>query len=193
MTDLERRLRGRTLPPSPPVDLGGEADVVYADVDSPVGPLRVAATRRGLLRVAYAENDPDAVLDRIAARVSPRVVEAAGRLDDVRRQLDDYFEGRRRHFDLEVDWSLVRTPFGRQVLEACAAIPFGATDTYRGIAVRIGRPAASRATGNALGANPVPIVVPCHRVLTSGGRIGGYTGGVEKKERLLHLEGLLIC
>jgi len=186
---LETRLRGDDLPPPPAVDLSDEADVYYADVDSPLGRLRLAATGRGLLRVAYPDNDPDAVLDRIAARVSPRVVEAPRRLDLVRRELDEYFEQRRRRFEVPVDWSLVRTDFGRRVLEACAAIPYGATDTYGGISERIGKPGASRATGNALGANPVPIVVPCHRVLAAGGRLGGYTGGTDKKERLLALEG----
>lgn len=193
MTDLDRRLRGDDLPPPPDVDLADEADVLYADVDSPLGRLRVAATRRGLLRVAYPDNEPDAVLDRIATRVSPRVVEAPARLDAVRRQLDEYFEGRRRAFDLDVDWSLVATEFGRAVLEACAGIPYGATDTYGGLSQRIGKPGASRATGNALGSNPVPIVVPCHRVLAAGRKLGGYTGGTDKKEHLLQLEGVIAC
>lgn len=192
MTGIEHRLRHVDVPPPPDLDLADEAEVVYADVDSPLGRLRLAATRRGILRVAYPDNDPDAVLDRIAARVSPRVVEAPARLDEVRRELDEYFAGARRTFDVDVDWALVATDFGRSVLEACAAIPYGSTDTYGGISTRIGRPGASRATGNALGANPVPIVVPCHRVLAAGGRIGGYTGGLEKKEHLLHLEAALL-
>ena len=192
MTDIETRLRDGEVPPPPAVDLSEDADVWYADVDSPLGALRVAASGRGLLRIAYPDNDPDAVLGRIAARISPRIIEAPRRLDAVRRELDEYFAKRRQTFDVPVDWTLVSSEFGRQVLEACAAIPYGSTDTYGGISKRIGRPGASRATGNALGANPVPIVVPCHRVLASGGRIGGYTGGLEKKEHLLHLEGLTV-
>lgn len=190
MNDLERRLSGDDLPPPPPVDLSAEADVAYADVESPLGPLRLVATERGLLRVAYPCNDLDAVLDVVARKVSPRIVEAPQRLDAVRRELDEYFAGERRRFDIAVDWALVRSEFARRVLDACAAIEFGATDTYGGISRRIGSPAASRATGGALGSNPVPIVVPCHRVLAVGQRLGGYTGGLDKKEALLHLEGV---
>jgi methylated-DNA-[protein]-cysteine S-methyltransferase len=190
MTDLDRRLRGDDLPPPPDIDLADDADVLFADVDSPLGRLRLVASHRGLLRVAYPTNDPDGELERIATRVSPRVVEAPARLDAARRELDEYFDGRRTTFDLAVDWSLVATDFGRAVLEACAAIPYGATDTYGGISARIGKPGASRATGNALGSNPVPIVVPCHRVLAAGRKLGGYTGGTDKKEHLLHLEGV---
>jgi methylated-DNA-[protein]-cysteine S-methyltransferase len=166
----------------------GLLDVAYADVDSPVGPLLAAATPEGLVRLAYAENDRDAVLTDLAARVSPRVLEAPARLDPVRRELDEYFAGRRHAFDLPVDLSLVRGPFGRRVLEATAAIPFGSVLTYTEVAGRAGSPRGSRAAGNALGANPVPIVVPCHRIVAAGGALGGYTGGVERKRALLALE-----
>lgn len=170
-----------------------EADVVYAELDSPVGPLVAAATATGLARLAYrdANGGLDAILEHLAARISPRVIEAPGRLDAVRRELEEYFAGERRRFDLPLDLSLL-APFGRQILAACSRIGFGATSSYRDVAVAAGRPGASRAAGNALGANPVAIVVPCHRVLRTGGQIGGYTGGLAIKERLLTLEGVLL-
>jgi methylated-DNA-[protein]-cysteine S-methyltransferase len=169
------------------------ADVTYAVLDSPVGKLVAAATPRGLARLAYADDDggPDEVLDAIAARLSPRVLEAPARLEDVRRQLDEYFTGGRQAFDLPIDWRLAG-PFGRRVLQATAAIPFGATSTYAQVAARAGSPRGSRAAGNALGANPVPIVVPCHRVLRTGGGLGGYTGGLRRKEALLRIEGVVL-
>lgn len=170
-----------------------EADVVYAELDSPVGPLVAAATPHGLVRLAYRDFDGglDAVLEALAARLSPRVVEAPALLDAVRRALDEYFAGRRRSFALPLDLALA-APFGRTVLEACARIPFGATSSYGAVAADAGRPSAARATGNALGANPIPIVVPCHRVLRTGGGIGGYTGGLQIKEHLLRLEGIVL-
>ncbi|MGI8594391.1 MAG: methylated-DNA--[protein]-cysteine S-methyltransferase [Solirubrobacteraceae bacterium] len=167
----------------------GLADVAYATVDSPLGPLLAAATPRGLVRLAYDHNDFDAVLDRLAARTSPRVIEAPGRLDEVRRELEDYFAGDRRHFELAIDWALVG-PFARRVLEATAGIAYGDLSTYKEVAARAGNPRASRATGNALGANPVPIVVPCHRVVRTGGGLGGYTGGLDNKRALLAIEGV---
>ncbi len=167
----------------------GLADVAYATFDSPLGRLLTAATPRGLVRLAYDHNDFDAVLDGLAARVSPRVIEALERLDEVRRALEDYFAGERRHFELAIDWTLVG-PFGRRVLEATAGIAYGDVSTYSEVAARAGNPRASRATGNALGANPVPIVVPCHRVLRTGGGLGGYTGGLDNKRALLAIEGV---
>jgi methylated-DNA-[protein]-cysteine S-methyltransferase len=169
------------------------ADVSYAVVDSPLGRLLTASTPRGLARVSYLDvrGGLGAVLDDLAERVSPRILEAPGRLDDVRRELDEYFAGRRTRFDVPVDWSVV-DGFVRRVLRATAGIPFGEVSTYGAIAARAGSPKASRATGNALGANPMPIVVPCHRVLRAGGVLGGYTGGVEKKETLLRIEGVLL-
>ena len=168
------------------------ADVHYALVDSPVGTLVAAATPRGLATLSYEDHNggTDAVLDWLSAKLSPRMLEAPARLDDVRRELDEYFEGRRRDFDLPIDWTLT-SPFGRRVLKATAAIPFGRVSTYGEMASRAGNPKASRAAGRALGANPIPIVVPCHRVLRTGGALGGYGGGPERKQRLLELEGAL--
>ncbi|HEY2637305.1 MAG TPA: methylated-DNA--[protein]-cysteine S-methyltransferase [Solirubrobacteraceae bacterium] len=163
-------------------------DVAYAGVDSPVGRLLAASTREGLVTLSYPENEPDAVLERLAAQVSPRVLEAPARLDTVRRELDEYFAGRRTAFDLPLDLRLAGDGFGRRVLEQTAAIPFGAVLTYGEVAGRAGSPRAFRAAGNALGANPIPIVVPCHRIVAAGGRLGGYTGGLERKRALLGLE-----
>jgi methylated-DNA-[protein]-cysteine S-methyltransferase len=169
----------------------GLLDVAYARVDSPVGPLIAARTPRGLVRLAYEDfnGGEEAVVGDLAARLSPRVLEAPARLDDIRRELEEYFAGRRDRFDIPVDFGLVRTDFGRRVLQATARIPFGQTSTYAGVAGGAGNPAAVRAAGTALGRNPIPIVVPCHRVLRSGGALGGYTGGVHRKELLLALEG----
>jgi methylated-DNA-[protein]-cysteine S-methyltransferase len=168
------------------------ADVHYALVDSPVGTLVAASTPRGLATLSYADRfgGTDGALDWVAARLSPRMLEAPARLDEVRRELDEYFEGRRRDFDLPIDWALV-SPFGRRVLQATAAIPFGRVKTYGEMATQAGNPKASRAAGRALGANPIPIVVPCHRVLRAGGDVGGYAGGPARKRRLLTLEGSL--
>ncbi|UGS37632.1 methylated-DNA--[protein]-cysteine S-methyltransferase [Capillimicrobium parvum] len=171
----------------------GLLDVAYTTVDSPLGPLVAAATPRGLATLSYSEfrGGIDAVLEDLAQRLSPRILEAPARLDAVRRELDEYFAGRRRSFDIPVDLVLTRG-FGRRILEATAAIPFGETRSYREVAAGAGNVKATRAAGNALGHNPVPIVVPCHRVLRTGGSLGGYTGGLEKKETLLRLEGVLL-
>jgi methylated-DNA-[protein]-cysteine S-methyltransferase len=168
----------------------GLADVAYAAADSPFGPLLVAATPRGLARLAFPEEDPDDVLESLATRLSPRIVRAPARLDAARRELEEYFAGRRRHFDVSVDWTLVG-PFGRRVLRVTAAIPYGSVSTYTEVAASAGSPHGSRAAGNALGANPIPIVVPCHRVLRKGGALGGYGVGIERKRWLLGLEGAL--
>ncbi len=170
----------------------GIAEIAYARVDSPVGQLVVVATRRGLARIAYElENGGlDAILDDVALRLSPAIVEAPARLDPLRRELDEYFDGRRRHFDVQLDWALTRSGFGQRVLQQCAQIPFGATSTYKQMAIAAGSPKAFRAAGGALGSNPLPIVVPCHRVLASSGALGGYTGGLERKRLLLSIEGV---
>ena len=172
------------------VERAGEAgliEVAYATVDSPLGRLVAAATPRGLARLAYDDRGADAVLEELAGRLSPRIVESPARLDGVRRELDQYFDGGRRSFDLAIDWALVRG-FARQVLAETARIPFGRVSTYRDVAAAAGSPRGMRAAGNALGANPIPIVVPCHRVLRTGGALGGYTGGIERKRFLLALE-----
>lgn len=165
-------------------------DVAYASVPSPLGDLLVASTQRGLVRVAYDNEDRDRVLEELAGDVSPRVLEAPELLDEARRELDEYFRGGRRDFDLEVDLSLVRG-FTLKVLEATARIPFGSVSSYRDVAAMAGSPRAARAAGNALHDNPVPIVVPCHRVLHSNGGLGGYGGRLDRKEFLLRLEGAL--
>jgi len=169
----------------------GAADVTYAVEPSPLGELFVATSRRGLLEIGFHTEDVPAYLQRIARRVSPRILEAPGRLDAVRRQLDDYFVGRRDTFELPLDWALARQGFGRRVLDVTARIPYGDALTYRELATRAGNPRAVRAAGSALGANPLPIVVPCHRVLRTGGALGGYGGGVERKRWLLEREGVL--
>jgi methylated-DNA-[protein]-cysteine S-methyltransferase len=166
----------------------GLADIDYALLDSPFGELLLAASEQGLVRLAFPEEDTDSVLERLAARVSPRIVEAPAQLDPIRRELDEYFEGRRREFELALDWTLVG-PFGRRVLAATAQIPYGNVLTYTEVAAEAGSPRGSRAAGNALGANPIPIVVPCHRVLRSSGALGGYAGGLDRKQFLLELEG----
>ena len=195
LDELERRLRSGLPEASEPPDLASAAadsgllDVAYATLDSPVGSLLLAATPRGLVRVAYLDNqDPDAALSDLARRVSPRVLAAPRKLDAPRRALDEYFAGHRDHFELDLDWQLM-TAFGRRVLEATAAIPYGSVSSYGEVAARAGSPRGSRAAGNALGANPLPIVLPCHRVVHAGGGLGGYTGGVARKRTLLEIEG----
>lgn len=168
----------------------GLTDVSYAFEPSPVGDLLVAVTPRGLIRLAYgAHEHADTVLEELARRVSPRVVEAPAALDTVRRELDEYFEGKRHGFDIPIDWRL-HDGFARRVLRATARIPFGKVLTYGEVAAKAGSPRAYRAAGNALGSNRMPIVVPCHRVVASGGKLGGYTGGIERKQYLLGLEGM---
>ena len=168
----------------------GLVDVAYGMVESPLGDLTVAVTPRGLVRIAYPGRGLDVVLGELARVVSPRVLEAPARLDVVRRQLEDYFEGRRRVFELPIDWSLEHG-FTARVLRATARIPAGQVASYREVAAAAGNERAVRAAGNALGSNHIPIVVPCHRVVRTGGALGGYTGGIERKEFLLRLEGWL--
>jgi methylated-DNA-[protein]-cysteine S-methyltransferase len=170
-----------------------EPDVAYALVDSPVGALVAAVTPHGLVRLAYEDfnGGVDVVLESLAAKLSPRILEAPARLDAVRRELEEYFAGRREAFDFPIDWTLY-SDFGRRVLQATAAIPFGHTATYGQVAAQAGNAKASRAAGRALGANPIPIVVPCHRVVGTSGRLTGYTGGMHRKEALLRLEGVAL-
>ncbi len=168
----------------------GLLDVAYASADSPFGPLLLAATPRGLVRVSLPGYDPEEALEELAARVSPRVLEAPERLDEARRELDLYFEGKLTEFDLAVDWRLT-DGFRKRVQQAIASIPYGQTRSYTEMARRAGNERAVRAAGTACGSNPIPIVVPCHRVLRSGGALGGYGGGLPMKEGLLKLEGIL--
>jgi len=166
----------------------GLLDVAYADVDAPFGKLLVASTPAGLVRVAFASEPDQRVLEELAERISPRVLQAPARLDEVRRELDDYFHGRLHQFRLPIDWSL-SAGFLRQARQACYAIPYGQVLTYAQLAARAGSPAAVRAAGNAMARNPIPIVVPCHRVVRTGGGLGGYGGGLDVKRWLLDLEG----
>ena len=199
-TDLKRAVRAATTGDLDLAELGdavsrraadaGLLDLAYAEIDSPLGPLLAVSTPAGLVHLGYPNRPRDAQLELLAERISPRIVEAPGRLDAVRRELDEYFAGRRRDFGLALDWQLT-TGFVRAVLERTAAIPFGETRTYGEVAAAAGSPRAFRAAGRALGANPIPIVVPCHRVLRSGGALGGYGGGLDVKRELLTLEGVL--
>jgi methylated-DNA-[protein]-cysteine S-methyltransferase len=169
----------------------GLLDVGYAMLDSPVGRILVATTRDGLVRVEYADDSIDRVLEELAASISPRVLESAGMTDGIRRELDAYFAGRTRRFRAPIDWTLATPGFFRRVLEATARIPFGSVSTYGTIAKIAGSPRAARAAGNALHDNPVPIVVPCHRVVPSTGGIGRYGGEEWRKAFLLRLEGAI--
>ena len=192
---LEAALRG--APTDPAADLAAAltraeaedlVDVAYTTADSPIGPLLVAATPAGLVRLGFQTEDPDHVLEDLAQRVSPRVLEAPARLDEARRELDEYFEGRRDHFDLPLDWQLSRG-FRKTVLERLhAEVGYGRTVSYLELATMVGNPKASRAVGTAMATNPIPIVVPCHRVLRTGGNLGGYGGGLPVKVKLLELE-----
>ena len=166
----------------------GLVDVAYATLDSPVGKLILATTPVGLARLAYIDGgQEDEILADMAARLSPRMLSAPRRLDQPRRELDEYFAGRRQRFELPLDLRLL-TDFARRILTATAGIPYGSVSTYRDVAVQAGSPRGSRAAGNALGSNPLPIVLPCHRVVHTGGGIGGYTGGLERKRTLLAIE-----
>ena len=179
------RLRARL---SAAADAEGILDVAYRTVDTPVGPLLLAATEQGLVRVAYPNQGHDAVLQALADRVSPRVLHAPARLDPVARQLDDYFAGRRRRFDVPLDWRL-SVGFRSTVLHHLATdVAYGRTASYAALAALAGNPRAVRAVGTACATNPLPVVVPCHRVVRSDGAIGNYAGGVDAKRTLLALE-----
>ena len=165
-------------------------DVAYTTTDSPFGALLLATTPKGLVRVGLPNQDADQLLVDLATRVSPRVLEAPAPLDEARRELDLYFEGRLTEFELPLDWQLSRD-FRRRALRAINRIPYGQTRSYTEIATSAGNGRAVRAAGTACGTNPLPLVVPCHRVLRSGGALGGYGGGLPMKEGLLRLEGVL--
>jgi methylated-DNA-[protein]-cysteine S-methyltransferase len=195
MNDLDPPASPLPELPLPELDLvaaaAGLLDVSYTTVDSPVGKLLVASSERGLVRIAYLDGEDEAaVLQQLAAKLSPRVLRSPRRLEEPRRELEQYFAGARRQFELPLDWRLSHG-FSRRVLGATARIPYGSVSSYKRVAIAAGSPRGHRAAGNALGSNPLPIVVPCHRVLHAGGGLGGYTGGVERKRLLLSIEGTL--
>ena len=165
-------------------------DVGFDVVESPVGPLLVAATDRGLCRISFRP-DPEEQLDRLARAFGPRVLRSAAAVDAARRQLDEYFEGRRRGFELETDLRAT-PPFARRVLDELARVPYGETTTYGALAQRAGAPRAARAVGTVMNRNALPIVLPCHRVVGANGSLRGYGGGLHVKEQLLRLEGVLL-
>jgi methylated-DNA-[protein]-cysteine S-methyltransferase len=168
----------------------GLLDAGYDVVDSPVGPLFVAATPRGVCRISY-DADPERQEESLARAYGLRVLRAPRAVDEVKRELDDYFEGRRTEFELPLDLELV-APFHRQVLAELAQVPYGETTTYGTLAARAGRPAAARAVGTVMNRNPIPIVLPCHRVVGANGKLVGYGGGLHVKEALLRLEGAIL-
>lgn len=165
----------------------GLLDVAYRTVDSPLGSLLLAATPRGLVRVAFENEADDDVLAELASRLSPRVLHAPARLDAAARELDEYFAGRRRSFDLQVDLALA-SGFRREVVQALPRIGYGSTASYREVAEMVGNPGATRAVGTACARNPIPLVLPCHRVVRADGTIGDYRGGHDAKVALLELE-----
>jgi methylated-DNA-[protein]-cysteine S-methyltransferase len=166
----------------------GLLDVAYRTVDSPVGPLLLAATEEGLVRVAFSVEGHDDVLAELAGAVSPRILAAPARLDPVARELDEYFTGQRRAFDVALDFRLSKG-FRRAVLTHLAEIPYGSTESYAQVAAASGSPKAVRAVGTACATNPLPLVVPCHRVVRSNGTSGRYRGGEAAKLTLLTMEG----
>jgi methylated-DNA-[protein]-cysteine S-methyltransferase len=166
----------------------GLVDVAFDVAESPVGDLLVAVTERGLARIAYR---PDEALDELAADFGARVLRIPRRTDTVRRELDEYFAGTRREFDLETDLSPLPV-FQRQVLRELARVPFGEVTTYGALAAKVGKPSAARAIGGAMNRNPIPIVLPCHRVIGSNGTLTGYAGGLDRKVQLLRLEGVTL-
>ena len=175
--DLDRRFRDAAL-------AAGLVDVRYDIVDSPLGELGVAATEQGLCRIAYV---PDLLEDELARTFGARVLRLP--LDEVKRELDEYFAGRRRAFDLPIDLRVA--PFSADVLRELATVPYGRTTTYGALAAQSGHPRAARAVGTTMNRNPIPIVLPCHRVIGANGALVGYAGGLDVKRRLLELEGVL--
>jgi methylated-DNA-[protein]-cysteine S-methyltransferase len=190
--DLDRAVQGLLAR----AERDGLIDVAYAEVDSPFGELLIARTDRGVVRLALPthrgdQRSRDEVLESLAEHVSPRILESPKQLDEERRELDEYFDGKRTHFDVPVDWALTPKGFRNRALHAVARIPYGKTKTYAEIAKSAGNERAFRAAGTACGHNPIPLIVPCHRVVQSGGGIGNYGGGPDMKRSLLDLEGAL--
>jgi methylated-DNA-[protein]-cysteine S-methyltransferase len=182
-TELDRRFRDAAASEN-------LLDVAYDFVDSPVGSLLVAATERGLCRISY-DADPEQELERLARAFGVRVLRSPKPIDAARRELDEYFEGNRRRFDLPLDVALPAA-FNRRVLEELARVPYGEVVTYGELAARAARPRAARAVGTVMNRNPLPIVLPCHRVIGANGKLVGYGGGLERKEQLLRLEGAIL-
>jgi methylated-DNA-[protein]-cysteine S-methyltransferase len=182
--EANRRLHGRLVDAA---DAAGLLDVAYRTIDTPVGALLLAATPKGLVRVAYATQGHDLVLEHLARHVSPRVLRAPARLDGAAREIEEYFAGRRRAFEVELDLQLAHG-FRRMVLSRLPRIGYGTTASYADVAKASGSPRAVRAVGTACATNPLPVVVPCHRVVRSDGSIGQYVGGVDAKQVLLALE-----
>lgn len=181
--DLDERFRAAAA-------AEGLLDVGFDVVDSPIGPLLVAVTDRGLARIFF-DPDPEQHLERLARAFGPRVLRSAATVDTTRRQLDEYFAGSRSSFALDVDLRGA-APFARQVLDELAHVPYGQTTTYGTLAAKVGAPRAARAVGTVMNRNPIPIVLPCHRVVGANGSLTGYGGGLDVKERLLRLEGALL-
>ncbi|MDO4887846.1 MAG: methylated-DNA--[protein]-cysteine S-methyltransferase [Actinomycetaceae bacterium] len=165
----------------------GMLDVGYRTIETPVGELLIASTEKGVVRVAFEAEDFEAVLQSLARRISSRVLEAPGRLDAVARQLDEYFAGRRQTFDVPLDWRL-SSGFRTTVQMYLPSIEYGTTRSYKDVAEAVGNPRAVRAVGTACASNPLPVIIPCHRVVRSDGGLGGYIGGLEAKVSLLDLE-----
>jgi methylated-DNA-[protein]-cysteine S-methyltransferase len=184
-TEAELRRLGERLADSAAAQ--GLLDVAYRALDTPVGTLLLAATETGLIRVAYASEGHDQVLTTLATRISPRILRAPKRLDTAARQLEEYFAGRRRRFDLPLDFRLSRG-FRRLVLDHLSDIAYGHTASYAAVAAAAGNPRAVRAAATACATNPLPVVVPCHRVVRADGSVGGYVGGPAAKQTLLRLE-----
>jgi methylated-DNA-[protein]-cysteine S-methyltransferase len=183
--DLDRRFRDAAVQ-------AGLLDAGYDVLESPVGPLLVASTDRGLLRISYSSRyEPEETLEEIARLVGPRVLRAPRSVDVVHRELDEYFAGRRHVFDLGLDLRGL-PPFSIAVLEELARVPYGHTATYGELAARAGSPKAARAVGMVMNRNPIPIVLPCHRIVGASGSLVGYAGGLERKVALLELEGAIL-
>jgi methylated-DNA-[protein]-cysteine S-methyltransferase len=179
-TQLDDRFRAAAL-------ADGLLDVAYELSDTPLGMLLLAKTERGLCRIEY-DPEPDRGVERLARTFGRRVLRTPGALDDARRQLDEYFDGRRRLFELDLDLGLATTPFSRRVLDELARVPYGEVTTYGTLAAQAGKPHAARAVGTVMNRNPIPIVLPCHRVVGASGSLVGYGGGLERKQTLLQLE-----
>ncbi len=182
-TELDQRFRDAAA-------RAGMLDAAYDVIDSELGPLLTAVTDRGLARITY-DPDPERELERLARVAGPRVLRVPRALDETRRELDDYFAGRRRSFDLALDLRGV-APFAVTVLGELARVPYGRTATYGELATRAGNPRAARAVGMVMNRNPIPIVLPCHRIVGASGSLVGYGGGLERKEKLLRLEGAIL-